>query len=60
MTVSDNNTQAEGLRDFFENLVNKGLIVSEKMAKMILKIFDELWISQQTWLPQLQKEIPKM
>ena len=31
--VSDNTIQAEGLGDFFRNLIDKGLNVSKKMAK---------------------------
>ena len=37
MIVSDNTIQAEGLGDFFKNLGKKGLNVSEKMAKNVLK-----------------------
>ena len=37
MIVSDNTIQAEGLGDFFKNLGKKGLNVSKKMAKNILK-----------------------
>ena len=37
MTVSDNTIQAEGLGDFFRNLGKKGLNVSKKMAKNVLK-----------------------
>ena len=36
MIVSDNVIQAEGLGDFFENLGEKGLNVSKKMAKNVL------------------------
>ena len=36
MIVSDNVIQAEGLGDFFKNLVKKGLSVSKKMAKNVL------------------------
>ena len=36
MIVSDNVIQAEGLGDFFKNLVKKGLDVSKKMAKNVL------------------------
>ena len=35
--VSDNVIKAEGLGDFFKNLGKKGLNVSEKMAKNVLK-----------------------
>ena len=37
MIVSDNTIQAEGLSDFFKNLGKKGLNVSKKMAKNVLK-----------------------
>ena len=37
MIVSDNVIQAEGLGDFFKNLGKKGLKVSKKMAKNVLK-----------------------
>ena len=37
MIVSDSNIQAEGLGDFFKNLGTKGLNVSKKMAKNVLK-----------------------
>ena len=37
MTVSDNTIKAEGLGDFFKNLGKKGLNVSKKMAKNVLK-----------------------
>ena len=37
MIVSDNTIQAEGLGDFFKNLCKKGLNVSKKMAKNVLK-----------------------
>ena len=37
MIVSDNTIQAEGLGDFFKNLGKKGLNVSKKMAKNVLK-----------------------
>ena len=37
MIVSDNTIQAEGLGDFFGNLGKKGLNVSKKMAKNVLK-----------------------
>ena len=37
MTVSDNTIQAEGLSDFFKNLGKKGLNVSKKTAKNVLK-----------------------
>ena len=37
MIVSDNTIQAEGLDDFFKNLSKKGLNVSKKMAKYVLK-----------------------
>ena len=37
MIVSDNVIQAEGLGDFFKNLGKKGLNVSKKMAKIVLK-----------------------
>ena len=37
MTVSDNIIKAEGLGDFFKNLGKKGLNVSKKMAKNVLK-----------------------
>ena len=37
MIVSDNVIQAEGLCDFFKNLGKKGLNVSKKMAKNVLK-----------------------
>ena len=37
MTVSDNTIKAEGLGDFFKNLGNKGLNVSKKLAKNVLK-----------------------
>ena len=37
MIVSDNTIQAEGLGDFFKNLGEKGLNVSKKMAKNVLK-----------------------
>ena len=37
MIVSDNTIQAEGLTDFFKNLGIKGLNVSKKMAKNVLK-----------------------
>ena len=36
MTVSDDTKKAEGLGDFFKNLVKKGLNVSKKMAKNVL------------------------
>ena len=35
--VSDNTIQAEGLSDFFKNLGIKGLNVSKRMAKNVLK-----------------------
>ena len=38
MIVSDNTIEVEGLGDFFKNLVKKGLSVSKKMAKNVLKI----------------------
>ena len=37
MTVSDNTIKAEGLGDFFRNLGKKGLNLSKKMAKNVLK-----------------------
>ena len=37
MIVSDNTIQAEGLGDFFRNLGKKGLNISKKMAKNVLK-----------------------
>ena len=37
MIVSYNTIQAEGLGDFFKNLGKKGLNVSKKMAKNVLK-----------------------
>ena len=37
MRVSGNTIQAEGLGDFFKNLSKKGLNVSKKMAKNVLK-----------------------
>ena len=37
MIVSDNTIKAEGLGDFFKNLCNKGLNVSKKMAKNVLR-----------------------
>ena len=37
MTVSDNTIQVEGLSDFFKNLRIKGLNVSKKMARDVLK-----------------------
>ena len=37
MTVNDNTIQAEGLGDFFKNLGKKGLNVSKKMAKNVLR-----------------------
>ena len=37
MIVSDNVKQAEGLGDFFKNLGKKGLNLSKKMAKNVLK-----------------------
>ena len=37
MIVSDNTIQAEGLGDFFKNIGKKGLNVSKKMAKNVLK-----------------------
>ena len=37
MIVSNNVIQAEGLGDFFKNLGKKGLNVSKKMAKNVLK-----------------------
>ena len=37
MIVSDNTIQAEGLGDFFRNLSKKGLNVSKKMVKNVLK-----------------------
>ena len=37
MIVSDNVIQAEGLSDFFKNLGKKGLNISKKMAKNVLK-----------------------
>ena len=37
VSVIDNTKQAEGLRDFFKILGKRGLIVSKKMAKKVLK-----------------------
>ena len=37
MIVSDNMIQVEGLGDFFKNLGKKGLNISKKMAKKVLK-----------------------
>ena len=37
MTVYDNTIQAEGLAEFFKNLGKKGLNVSKKVAKNVLK-----------------------
>ena len=37
MLVSDNDIQAEGLGDFFNNLGVNGSTVSKKMAKIVLK-----------------------
>ena len=37
MTVSENTIKAVGLGDFFKNLGKKGLNVSKKMAKNVLK-----------------------
>ena len=37
MTVSDNTLQAEGLGEFFKNLGKKGLNLTKKMAKNVLK-----------------------
>ena len=42
MIVSDNIIQAEGLGDFFKNLVKKGLNVSKKMAKKLPVTLDKL------------------
>ena len=36
MIVSDNTIKAEGLGDFFKNLVKKGPNVSKKMAQNVL------------------------
>ena len=36
MTVSDNTVKAEGVGDFFENLGQKGLNISKKMARNVL------------------------
>ena len=44
MIVSDNVIQAEGLGEFFKSLGKKGLNVSKKMAKIVLKIQNELEI----------------
>ena len=35
--VRDNTIKAEGIGDFFKNLVRKGLNLSKKMAKNVLK-----------------------
>ena len=59
MIVSDNVIQAEGLADFFKNLGKKGLNVSKKMAKNVLKPQEELWKSEQTLLPQPQLKFLK-
>ena len=37
LTVSDDTVLGEGLQDFFKNLGRKGLNISKKMAKNILK-----------------------
>ena len=37
MIGSDNTIQVEGLDDFFKNLGKKGLFVSQKVAKKVLK-----------------------
>ena len=37
MIVSDNTIKSEGLGDFFKTLGKKGLSVSKKMAKNVLK-----------------------
>ena len=37
MTVSDNTIKAEGLGDFFKNLGEKGLNLSKKMAKNVIR-----------------------
>ena len=37
MTVSDNTIEADGLSDFFKNLGKKGLNVSKRMTKNVLK-----------------------
>ena len=59
MTVSDNKIQAEILGDFFKNLGEKGLNVSKKMAKIVLKILEGLWKLQQTLVLYLRFEAPK-
>ena len=37
MTVSGNTIQAEGLDEFIKNLGQKGLILSKKIAKVVLE-----------------------
>ena len=37
MIISDSTIKVDGLGDFFKNLSNEGLNVSEKMAKNVLK-----------------------
>ena len=59
MIVSDNTMQAEGLGDFFKNLGKKGLNVSKKMAKNVLKTPEELSKLVQTLVLHLLLETRK-
>ena len=53
MTVKDNTKKAGGSGDFFKNQGKKGLNVSKKMAKNVLRSQDELWKLEQTLVVQL-------
>ena len=59
MIVSDNVIQAKGLGDFFKNLGKKGLNVSKKMAKNVLKTPEELSKLVQTLVLHLLLETRK-
>ena len=60
MSVSDNTIQAEDLGEFSKKLGKKGLSISKKMAKKVLKTLHDPWILQQTLVQQQLLEILKM
>ena len=53
MVFSENTVLVDNLGDFVKSLGEKGLKVSKRMAKTVLKTQDEPWILQQTLLAQL-------
>ena len=59
MTVSDNTIVAEGKGNLFKNFGRKGLNVSKKMAKNVLKFQHEPWKSVPTLVLHLHLEALK-